>query len=216
MSRHGEERAEVAAAATLERRRLADLLDGLAAADWEAPSLCEGWSVRLVVGHLVAALDPSPRAFVAAVLRARGDPHRANTDLARRTAGQPTAVLVDLLRRRADRSSAPPVVGVRGPLTDVVVHTGDVCRPLGLPHEPAAGAVRTALDFVTSGRPVGFVPRGLLDGLALEATDLGGRWGEGTPVRGRGVDLLMAACGRSAAMTDLGGDGAAVLARRLG
>lgn len=210
-----EARDTVFAAAAVERRRLADLLEGLSAEQWQAPSLCAGWSVRVVVGHLVAALDPSLRPLLAAVVRARGDLHRGSSDLSHRVAEQPPGRLVEQLRRGADSRSAPPVVGARGPLTDVVVHTGDVCRPLGLRHEPADGAVLVCLDFVTSGRPVGFVPRGLLHGVRLQATDLDREWGEGAPVAGRGVDLLMAACGRRDALGDLTGDGAAVLAGRL-
>ncbi|WP_380169364.1 maleylpyruvate isomerase family mycothiol-dependent enzyme [Jannaschia sp. R86511] len=215
MSASGRAASSVLAAA-VERRRLADVLDGLDPTQWQAASLCAGWTVRTVVGHLVAALDPSPRPLLAAVVRARGDVHRANTDLAGRVAEMPPAQLVQLLRDRADRRLVPPVVGARGPLTDVVVHGADVCRPLGLPHEPAPSAVEACLDFVTTGRPVGFVPRGRLRGLRLVATDRDRAWGAGTPVSGPAVDLLLAACGRRVALEALTGHGAAVLRERIG
>jgi uncharacterized protein (TIGR03083 family) len=38
--------------ATAERRDLADYLDTLTEQEWEQPSLCPGWSVRDVVGHI--------------------------------------------------------------------------------------------------------------------------------------------------------------------
>lgn len=88
------------------------------------------------------ALDLSARPLLAAVVRARGDLHRGSSDLAHRVAEQPPAALVDLLRRRAGSRFAPAVIGVRGALTDVVVHTGDICRPLGLPHAPDPDSVR--------------------------------------------------------------------------
>jgi hypothetical protein len=34
--------------------------------------------------------------------------------------------------------------------------------------------------------------------------DLDGSWGEGEPVEGRGIDLLMAACGRAALLDGAG------------
>ncbi|MEE6272500.1 maleylpyruvate isomerase family mycothiol-dependent enzyme [Georgenia sp. MJ206] len=201
--------------AAAERRALADDLDNLTDEQWTTASLCAGWDVRTVTAHLVAALDPSPRPLVAALVRTGGRPHRANGVVARRTADQPIADLVSALRQRADTRAAPPVIGARGPLTDVLVHSGDIRLPLGLRHEPSPEGVRMALDFVVDGRPVGFTPRGRLTGLRLLAEDLGASWGEGEPVAGRGIDLLMAACGRSTVLGQLHGPGADLLARRL-
>jgi len=140
---------------------------------------------------------------------------RPNTVLARKLAALPLAELAGLLREPADREFSPPVVGPRGPLADVLVHGGDVRVPLGVPHTPDPADVRPALGFVTTGRPVGFVPRGALRGLRLVATDLDRAWGDGDPVSGRAVDVLMAACGRTALLPSLTGAGVAVLAGRL-
>lgn len=38
-----------------ERRSLARDLDGLSADQWEAPSLCPGWSVHDVLAHLIGS-----------------------------------------------------------------------------------------------------------------------------------------------------------------
>jgi uncharacterized protein (TIGR03083 family) len=203
------------AAAATERRALADQLDRLTPAQWASPSLCAGWDVRTVTAHLVTALSPALLSFLVALARARGDLHRANDAVARRAATRPASDLVAELRRRAGSRTAPPVTGPRAPLTDVLVHAGDIRLPLGLPHEPAADGVRAALDFVTTGRPVGFVPRGRLAGLRLVAEDLDRSWGEGEEVGGRGIDLLMAACGRAAALERLHGPGADLLSGRL-
>ena len=87
--------------------------------------------------------------------------------------------------------------------------------PLGLPHTPDPADVAPALEFITTGRPVGFVPRGALRGLRLVATDLDRAWGDGDPLEGRAIDLLMAACGRTALLPALTGAGVPVLAGRL-
>ena len=79
--------------------------------------------------------------------------------------------------------------------------------PLGLPHTPDPADVAPALEFITTGRPVGFVPQGALRGLRLVATDLDRTWGDGDPLEGRGIDLLMAACGRTALLPALTGAG---------
>jgi uncharacterized protein (TIGR03083 family) len=197
------------------RRAVADLLDGLDEARLGTPSLCAGWSVKVVAGHLAAAVTKPTRAFLRELLRQRGNGHATNTVLARKLAELPASELAGLLREHADRQSSPPVVGPRGPLADVRVHGGDMRLPLGLPHTPEPADVRPALEFVTTGRPVGFVPRGALHGLRLVATDLDEAWGAGEELSGRAVDILMAACGRTAVLPSLTGAGIAVLAGRL-
>ncbi|GAA1169880.1 maleylpyruvate isomerase family mycothiol-dependent enzyme [Pseudonocardia alaniniphila] len=202
-------------ASARERRRIADLIDELNADQLGTPSLCEGWTVRTVAAHLVAATTPSKLSFVGELLRHRGDAHATNDTIARRIAAEPAGEIATRLRRNADSRFAPPFVGARGPLTDVLVHGGDMRLPLGLPHAPDPAHVRPALEFVTTGRPVGFVPRGRLRGLRLVATDLDWTWGDGAAIEGRGIDLLMAACGRHVVLANLTGPGAAVLQDRL-
>lgn len=178
-------------------------------------SLCTGWDVRTVAGHLASAVAPSLTPFLVAVLRSAGNLHRANDAVARREARRPVADLVQTLRSRADSHFAPPVVGARGPLADVLVHAGDMRLPLGLPHDPRTTRVQLALDFVTRARPVGFVPRGRLRGLRLVADDLTWSWGEGALLSGRGIDLVMAACGRASVLALLKGAGVPTLRKRL-
>jgi len=95
------------------------------------------------------------------------------------------------------------------------VHEGDMRLPLGLALGPDTAAVRTALEFVTTGRPVGFVPRTRLRGLRLVASDLDWSWGDGAEVHGRGIHLLMATCGRAAVLPHLTGAGRSSLENRM-
>lgn len=209
--------ADVFAAVAARRRAVADLLEGLDDAQLSQQSLCAGWDVRTVGAHLADAAAPSALGpFLVALVRAGGRLHRANDVAARRAGQQPAATTVALLRERAESRFTPPVTGPRAPLAEVLVHEGDIRVPLGLAYEPDAGAVRVALEFVTTGRPVGFVPRGRLRGLRLVAADLDRYWGDGAEVRGRGVDLLMAACGRTAVLARLAGPGRNLLGDRLG
>lgn len=197
------------------RRAVADLLDGLDEQQLSTPSLCAGWDVRTVAAHLACAAEPAAlRSFARDLLAARGRVHRANDAAARRAARRPVADVAAALRANADRVLSPPVTGPRGPLTDVLVHDGDIRLPLGMPLTPDPEAVRLALDFVTTGRPVGFVPRGRLRGVRLVPTDVDGAWGGGPEIRGRGIHLLMAACGRTAVLDRLEGAGVGMLAGR--
>jgi uncharacterized protein (TIGR03083 family) len=205
----------VFAASAAERRGIADLIDSLDDTQLNTPSLCVGWSVRTVAGHLAAAVAPGKLGFVVELVRSRGRPHVANDAIARRYAARPVAELSAGLRRHAESRFAPPGVGARGPLTDALVHGGDMRVPLGIPHAPDPEYVRPSLEFVTTGRPIGFVPRGALHGLRLVATDLDWVWGDGVPVEGRGIDLVMVACGRAAVLPQLTGAGSALLRDRL-
>ena len=193
----------VFAATARARRSIADLLDDLDDAQLATPSLCAGWSVKVVAGHVAAAVTVGTVGFLRELLRQRGNGHTTNTVLARRVAELPTAELAALLRERADREFSPPVVGPRGPLSDGLIHEGDMRVPLGLPHAPDPADVALGLEFITAGRPVGFVPKGALRGLRLVATDLDRTWGDGDALEGRGIDLLMAACGRTALLPAL-------------
>src|SRR5215207_6816018 len=71
-----------------ERAGLADLLDELTPAEWEAPSLCSGWRVRDVAAHLTLSHMPPATAALAA-LRARGNYDRMVHDSAVRQAALP-------------------------------------------------------------------------------------------------------------------------------
>jgi len=46
-----------------ERSDMAETLAALSAAQWAAPSWCEGWSVRDTAGHILAAAEQTPANF---------------------------------------------------------------------------------------------------------------------------------------------------------
>lgn len=199
-----------------ERRRVADLAETLTHEQLATGSLCGAWTVRDVLAHLLMPLVTSPVAVVSAVLRARGSFDRANVLLTSRLDGLDAPAIAAGLRAHAESRFHPPGMGLEAPLTDLVVHTQDLSRPLGLVHEPPAEALRAVLGFLSQGAPRGFVRKGTIEGLLLEATDLGWSTGSGELVRGRGVDLALALTGRPSALDQLAGPGTAVLAARTG
>jgi hypothetical protein len=71
------------------------------------------------------------------------------------------------------------------------------------------------LDFLTGPTQLGFFSRRRLRGIALHDEDTGRTWGDGESIRGPGVALMLAACGRTVAFDRLAGPGLSVLQSRL-
>jgi uncharacterized protein (TIGR03083 family) len=207
--------AAVLTAAAALRRELADLLEALTPAQLDTPSLCGGWSCRVVAGHLHAAQLGGRLPMVRAMLRVGPRFHAVSERVSQEAARRPVAELAQAFRARADTRVSVPVVGIRGPLADLAIHLGDIRVPLGLPHEVPVETAELVLDFLAGGAPM-FVRRSTVEGLLLQPDDTARTWGSGTPVTGRAVDLVLAISGRAAVLPALSGPGAVVLAERLG
>jgi uncharacterized protein (TIGR03083 family) len=206
---------EVYSGATAERLDIADLLESLDDSQLRAPSLCAGWDIITVGAHLAVTVSTTFTVFMAALIKHGGNVHRANDRLARKMATRPPADVIEILRLSADLQLAPPRAGPLAALTDVLIHAGDIRRPLHLPHDPSADRVRAALEFLTGPRTVGFVRRHALDGLKLVAEDVGFAFGSGAEVAGRGADVMMAVSGRNSVIRELHGPGVDTLSARL-
>ncbi|HLY33117.1 MAG TPA: maleylpyruvate isomerase family mycothiol-dependent enzyme [Jatrophihabitantaceae bacterium] len=198
-----------------ERAVLADLLDTLTAEQLAGPSLCGAWTIHQVAGHLLMPLVTSPVQVGLAGIRARGNFDRANDLLTRAFAERPIGEISAGLRTEARNRFHPPIFGLEAPMAELVLHGEDIRRPLGLPVAFPPAAVRATLEHLAGPRArIGFVPRGRLRGLRLEADDVDWSHGAGELVRGPGVSLAYAMSGRSAGLADLHGPGVAVLASR--
>jgi len=196
-----------------ERLALADTLSGLAPQQWITPSLCKGWTVHDVTAHLLMPLVTPIRRVMFTMVASGLNFDRANIKLTDRVARRSNDELVSELRANAEDRFKPPGMGPGAPLTDVLVHGQDIRRPLGIRHAIDPEHLRTALKFV-AGRSQGFVPKGLVSGIRLEATDLDWASGEGAVARGPGEAILLTMTGRRAALADLEGPGVDVLRER--
>ncbi len=203
------------AAAAVNRRAMADLLETLTPDQLTSPSLCGEWDVQTVGAHLASAITTSVPHVLVELVRNRGNFDRTNSAVAVKEARNGITATIAKIRANAESRFTPPVTGPRAPLTDAIIHLGDITRPLGLPHDAPDDHVRTALEFLTDGRPIGFVKRGTLSGLQLYADDLDLTIGAGAQVRGRGIDIAMAVCGRAAALPTLDGPGVELLRTRI-
>lgn len=200
-----------------ERRALCDEMATWADEQWATPSLCAGWTVRDVAGHLLTPFTVSNLRFAGGMLTSGFSFTKASDRFARAEAARPVDEIVATFRAHADSRFTPPGNGPEAPLTDVLVHGQDMRRPLGLAHAFAPEHLVRSLEFV-KGSPFGFVPRRRLDGLRFVASDLDWSAGpdDGAAVEGPGEALLLAITGRAAALDDLAGPGVDLLRRRLG
>ena len=110
---------------------LAGLLAAASDAQWDTPSMCEGWRVREVVAHVTMAARYSEEEFMAELRRCEFDFTRLSDEVASRDASLPVDELVANLRSSVMQRWTPPGGGYHGALNHVVIHGLDVTAPLG-------------------------------------------------------------------------------------
>lgn len=205
--------ADVSAQAAEERRDLATFLDTLDPDEWERPSLCAGWSVRDVVGH-IASYDVlgwgGSLALLARSGFSLGRCNQAGIDRSRRMS---TDDLVAQLRDHATPRGLTSMFGSHVALVDGLIHHQDVRRALGRPREVPAERLRAVLGFLPRARAL--PAPGHLREVRAVATDLNWAHGSGPELKGPGEAVVMALAGRAEALTDLTGPGVDTLAARL-
>ncbi|GAA2099266.1 maleylpyruvate isomerase family mycothiol-dependent enzyme [Microlunatus panaciterrae] len=189
------------------RLRIADLLETLSPAEWESASLCAGWRVRDVAGHLALVPTITTWQMIAAAPRAGFNPNRINTLLARRAGSVPPQRIVTKLRDHADDRTTARALDTRNSLFDVIVHSQDLAIPLRRDFPVPVDYTRQGLERVWAmGWPFNASRR--LAGRRLTATDTDWSVGAGPEVRGSALSLLLLMTGRTtAARSDLAGSG---------
>jgi uncharacterized protein (TIGR03083 family) len=180
-----------------QRADLAGFLDTLAPRQWEAPSLCPGWTVRHVAAHITHSttnwgklsleLLRSGLRFNALTLRMGREDQRTPEEI--------TAAMRAMVggRRR------PPGTAVADPLMDVLVHGQDIAVPLGIGRKMPIPAAVIAADRVWKmGFP--FHARKRFPNVTFTATDADFSVGKGEQVRAPVQDILMTLSGRRAGL----------------
>jgi len=196
-----------------ERKALLSDLEGLSDDQWATPSLCTGWSVQQVVGHMTSAAKTTAGSFFGGFI---GSGFRFNAFNAKgadkEAAGTPAETLARF-RDVLERTTHPPGP-VEAMLGEAVVHPEDIRRPLGITRAYPPETVIGAIDFYSkSNLLIGGKRRAA--GLTFRATDADWSMGSGPEVSGPLVSIALAITGRAAAMPDLSGDGSATLQSRM-
>ncbi|MEU5883873.1 maleylpyruvate isomerase family mycothiol-dependent enzyme [Spirillospora sp. NPDC047279] len=205
-------RTEIAA----ERGALAALLGALEPADWDRPSLCEGWRVREVAAHITTSYRSSGARFLWELAKGGGRMNRVLDKMARRDAAAiPAADLHAALRDNTTHPWKPPGGGYAGALTHDVVHGLDITVALGLERRVPQERLRVVLEGMATPRGVRYFGADL-DGVRLAADDMDWSYGSGTPVTGAAQDLLMVLAGRRLPAGHLAGEHSARFAAAAG
>jgi uncharacterized protein (TIGR03083 family) len=195
-----------------ERRSLAGDLRPLTDEQWDTASLCPGWTVRDVLAHMTSTASLTPPAFFATMigsgfsfdkLQAKG--------IAAHRGGSSADTLADF--EKVETSAKHPPGPASTWLGEVIVHSEDIRRPLGIAHQyPGEALVQVADFYKGSNMLIG--SKGRIAGLTLRASDAEWSHGTGPEVSGPMLSLVMAMTGRKAALDDLTGDGLATLRSR--
>jgi uncharacterized protein (TIGR03083 family) len=179
-----------------QRAQFCELVEGLDENQLATTSLCEAWTVRDVAAHLALA-QSGARAVAVGLVRARGSFDGMVRDTAlRRTAAATVAEDLAAIRAMVGSRKRAPVVSSIEPLTDVLVHTQDVARPLGIDVPMPLDAAATSADRVWS---MGFpwFPKRRFRGRRLVAADRDWSVGEGEVTEAPMADLLLLLTGRT-------------------
>jgi uncharacterized protein (TIGR03083 family) len=196
-----------------ERQALADDLKSLTDDQWKTPSLCDGWSVQQVVGHMTATAKLTPPKFFAGLI---GSGFRftafAQKAIDREAAGSGADTLARFTSEVMSTKHPP------GPTTswlgETIVHGEDVRGPLGIAHDYPSDALIAVADFY-KGSNLLLGGKKRVDGLTLRATDADWSSGSGPEVSGPMKAIVQAIAGRKAALDDLSGDGTSTLSARM-
>lgn len=195
-----------------ERKALAADLDGVSTDAWGTRTLCTDWTVQDLVAHMTATSKITGASFFPKLIGSGFSLKRLQAKDIATERGTSPADTLSRFKAQLDSTGRPP-----GPietmLGEVIVHSEDIRRPLGIKHSyPTEAAVQVADFYKGSNMILGTKRR--ITGLTLRATDADWTHGSGPEVSGPIVSLVMAMTGRKPPLDDLSGEGVATLRTR--
>jgi uncharacterized protein (TIGR03083 family) len=199
------------AMAHAERADLVAFLETLTPQEWRARSLCDEWTVKDVVAHVVSYEELSPLGLMKRF--AKGRVVHANDIGVKEFASLSPQELTEFLGRHLTPKGLTAGFGGMIALVDGTVHHQDIRRALGHPRTVPVDRLERILPLVPGNPRLGAGRR--IKGLRLTATDVAWVHGDGPEVSGTGEALLMAMTGRPVVLEELAGPGLATLAGRL-
>jgi uncharacterized protein (TIGR03083 family) len=188
-----------------ERGALADDLAGITDEQWKSRSLCPDWNVRRVIGHMTATASLTPATFLGNFARSGFSFNKfANAQIDKHVGPGNVATLTNF--RAVQHATTSPPGPKQSWLGEVIVHSEDVRRPLGIAHAYDQDAVIEVAEFYKGSNAL-IGTKGRIAGLQLCATDTDWKHGSGAEIFGPILSLLMAMTGRAAVCDDLTGPG---------
>ncbi|GAB26208.1 hypothetical protein GOPIP_093_00130 [Gordonia polyisoprenivorans NBRC 16320 = JCM 10675] len=194
-----------------ERSDLLDFLRTLTPEQWNAPSLCRGWSVKDVAAHMISYDDLGIVGMTKRLVKGRLIwANEAGVEEYRHLSA--TELLETFEQRLTPAGLTAGLGGMIG-LVDGTIHHQDIRRALDQPRTIPSERLATVIAAVPSNPRLGAHKR--IKGLRLVATDLDWAHGQGQEVRGPAEAIMMAISGRADALSDLAGAGHSTLAARV-
>lgn len=206
-----------------ELKDMSNFLHTLTPAEWEHSTLCEGWKVRHIVGHLVGGYSiPVPEVLKKLIVDYRFNFPKAAHEVS--TQVGETHSPAELMADFDKYTQQPKQIGIAKlpPMSehfiDHLIHLWDIQIPLDKVEPIGEDRLRAALDTIVRARGITGLPPGakLARGLKLRATDLDWTWGDGPEVSGPARNLIMALGSRPWGLEGLQGEGVEILRKRLG
>ena len=196
----------------IERARLLEALRGLADDQWQLPSLCEGWSAKDTLAHIVSTAELTPPTFFAGMARSGFSFGRLMARNVAAVGADPVPRLLERLEARIHTHNAPP--GPTGSwLVETVAHGEDIAHPTGTVIAHSEESLVAAADSAKGTQPL-LGAKKRVAGLRLRADDVAWSTGAGPEVSGPLRVLLLAMVGRPPVLGELHGDGVPILASR--
>ena len=183
--------------------------------DWELPSLCEGWRVRDVVGHVLDGNELNLFTLPLRLARFGFSSDRSGKaySIARAEGRSPQQLVHDFDGRDAWAGTCK-VFPPRVVLLDRLVHHQDIRRALGHPRTIPEERLLAVLDGAPERGNV-LRAKQRSKGLSFAATDVPWSWGDGPRVEGPGEALLLTLLGRAHPLHELTGEGLPTFAQRV-
>jgi uncharacterized protein (TIGR03083 family) len=184
-----------------EWRELLELSRQLSAEEWNTPSLCEGWTVRDVLAHILGEQRDSLLYFTS------GSPHKANQKAVDKRKNLPISSLIEELESVIVKPGILTKVITTLMLEDNWVHQQDMRWVLD-ENRQRQQKPEKVLQILTVLNKTALKK---YPGVKFQATDLDWSIGEGKEVRGTGEAVAMFLARRPVALKKLEGDGLALL-----
>jgi uncharacterized protein (TIGR03083 family) len=199
---------------------LGALAHELADEEFERPSLCDGWKVRHIYGHMGFGHTTRMGPFLLKLASYKGNIPKGSFELSQSFVdGWTPAQIVDfwdtVMVQQHPRRGISLLIKDHEGFLDHLIHNQDIRRPLGRPREIPEERLVAALDVLPRIKTPLFATKPAVAGLKLVATDIDHTVGDGPEVEGPAEAIIMAAGGRSAAFADLTGDGLGQLSGRV-
>ncbi len=199
---------------------IGSLLHELDDGAFDAPSLCGGWAVRDVLGHMGLGHTVPMGSMVVRIGRYGFNVPKASFHESKKlfAASSPDEIRTfwdEVMVAQHPRRGISRLIPERSGFVDHLVHNQDIRRPTGRSRTVPEERLCRALALVRTDGNGLFNPKKNVAGLRLRATDIDWSSGDGRLVEGPGEAIVMAAAGRTAALDDLYGDGVPELRRRL-